>query len=105
MESEVKLSALKVSQKLNISTKTLNNWYRFWEDETTEKPKGIPELPAYQRINDNMRIWDVKDIPQLRKFKNWIPKGRNGIMGKTNARYFSGRGKYRPESKKEDNNG
>ena len=87
-----KLSASQVMAKLNISYPTLNNWYKYYLDETIEKPKDMPELPMYQQNGTRgVRLWEASDIKKLKKFKDWIPKGRNGVMGKVSSNYWGAR--------------
>lgn len=87
------LSATKVSQQLDISTKTLDSWYAYY-NSPYEKLKDMPELPSYiQHHKRSPRFWKQSDIPALQKFKDWIPKGRKGVMGRVNQKYWSA--KYR----------
>lgn len=84
------LTACKVSQRLDVSVKTLTNWYKWYYDDTIEKPKDFPALPEYIQDRPNgPRYWLEEDIKQLRKFKNWVPRGRNGVMGRINEVYWS----------------
>ncbi len=88
-----KLTATKVTQYLDISVPTLNNWYKWYNNPQYEKPKDIPELPAYtQQGKRGTRYWDEDDLPKLMKFKEWLPRGRAGIMGEYNARFWGDRG-------------
>ena len=88
------LTATKVAQYLDISVPTLNNWYKWYSNPEYEKPKNTPSLPEYtQEGKRGTRYWDKVDLPKLVKFKNWIPKGRAGIMGEHNAQFWGERGK------------
>ena len=88
-----KLTATKVTQYLDISVATLNNWYGWYNNPEYIKPKDTPELPAYtQQGKRGTRYWDKADLPKLMKFKKWIPRGRAGIMGDYNARFWGDRG-------------
>ena len=78
------LTASGVCNRLDISVKTLTVWYK-WYESVEEKPENTPVLPGF--IQDHARgprFWRVSDLPQLQTFKEWIPKGRNGLMGKLN---------------------
>ena len=88
-----KLTATKVAQYLDISVPTLNNWYKWYNNPEYDKPKNTPELPAYtQQGKRAPRYWNKEDLPKLVKFKNWVPKGRAGIMGEHNAQFWGERG-------------
>ena len=89
-----KLSATKVAQHLDISVPTLNSWYKWYLNDEFKKPKGVPTLPKYEQSGPRaVRYWDPKDLPLLEEFQRWIPKGRGGLMGSMNARYWGERGK------------
>lgn len=92
------ISATKVTQMLDISAHTLNSWYQFYNDESLEKPEDMPKLPEYiQERPRGPRFWKSNDIKALQEFKEWVPKGRGGVMGRVNERYWSDR--YRKNSK------
>lgn len=76
---------------VNVSVKTINEWYVFKRTEPDNKyAKMIPE-PI--RDNSGRRLWKQTDIDKLIKFHNDIPKGRNGIMGRVTQRYYKNRGR------------
>lgn len=82
------LSATKVTQFLDISQNTLNSWYKWYNDDQYAKPKDTPYLPPYTQAHPRApRVWNANDLYYLRKFKEWIPKGRGGVMGEYNQRY------------------
>ena len=86
------LGATKVAARLDISVASLNNWYR-WYFSDCEKPENMPELPKYiQHHARGARKWKEEDIEKLQKFKDWIPKGRGGVMGDWNAQFWGERG-------------
>lgn len=89
-EMEEKLiTATKVTQYLDITLRTLDNWYRY-QKETEKKPENMPSLPEYvQQGPRTPRFWKESDLPKLLAFKEWIPRGRLGVMGRTNERYWS----------------
>lgn len=88
-----KLTANKVAQHLDIAVKTLDSWYKFYNDPEIEKPEDMPELPAYQQETERgTRYWKEEDLPKLEKFQAWIPKGRGGVMGAVNSKYWSKKG-------------
>lgn len=100
-----KISATKVTQYLDISYNTLNSWYRWYNNPMYPKPKDMPKLPEFiQDTPRGPRYWTEDDLYDLRKFKEWIPKGRNGVMGDYNARYWGERGKRAIKNKQEKQN-
>lgn len=74
-----KLRAENVAAKVGISTMTLNRWYRF---KNENQGTLFDELPEFTRDKNNSRLWDEQAIPVLIAFKNKLPKGRKGVMGK-----------------------
>lgn len=94
------LTASKVSQKLDISTRTLDNWYKFYTGDF-DHPDDMPTLPEYiQESVRGPRYWKPEDIKTLKKFKEWIPRGRGGVMGRLNERYWSA--EHRQNNKEAD---
>lgn len=84
------LTATEVSQRLNVSVKTLTGWYQWYNDKSIDKPENVPVLPSYRQTHERApRQWNPDDIPQLLEFKEWVPKGRNGVMGRMNQKYWS----------------
>lgn len=83
------LTASKVCNKLDISSRTLDNWYKFYNNSELEKPDNMPDLPEYEQATPRApRYWKPEDIKQLKKFKEWVPKGRHGVMGRINEMYW-----------------
>ena len=90
MEKVTLLTASKVCNQLDISNRTLDNWYRFYNNSDIKKPSKMPVLPQYiQKSVRGPRYWKPEDIPQLKKFKKWVPKGRYGVMGAVNEKYWA----------------
>lgn len=82
------LSATKVIQQLDISARTLDGWYQYYTSDL-EKPDDMPDLPKYSQSRPRgPRYWKQSDIPALQAFKDWVPKGRNGVMGRINERFW-----------------
>lgn len=83
---EYTLSINKISQLLDISQNTIGNWYKWYNKNKSEK---IPELPSYyQKGVKGQRFWKESDIPKLIVFRDWVPKGRGGLMGDLNCKYY-----------------
>lgn len=90
------LTSNQVAKELGISVNTLNNWYKWYYDDTLEKPDDVPPLPAYdQETEHGRRYWSKSDLLWLQSFQLWIPRGRAGVMGAVSAKYWGKRGKRR----------
>lgn len=89
-----KLTASKVSQALDISVITLNNWYAWYMNDEIDKPDDMPELPKYEQAYERAtRYWNEEDIKLIKIFQEWIPRGRGGVMGAQSSKYWGDRGK------------
>ena len=81
--------ASKIANMLDISTKTLSMWYEWYHNPDIKKPDGTPPLPEYvQQHERGTRYWKKSDIDKLKAFQEWIPKGRNGVMGAVSNKYW-----------------
>ena len=84
------LTASNVANELGVSVKTLTTWYKWYNDPSIHKPDNCPELPCYiQDSPRGKRLWDEGCLYQLKLFRDWVPKGRNGLMGTVNKQYWS----------------
>jgi predicted DNA-binding transcriptional regulator AlpA len=98
---EKNLTASQVAQKVGVSVKTLNGWYGWVRDDSFKKPDDLPALPDYIQIGSRgVRLWSKNDIKLLKKFGAALPKGRNGVMGEYNQKFW---GKRAPKDKEENN--
>lgn len=79
------LSAGKAAQCIGISTLTLYRWYRWWENDSFEKPKELSLPPYYFRDRRRTKFFKVEDIPILQKFANDIRGPYKGCMSEFNA--------------------
>ena len=83
------LSATKVIQQLDISSRTLDSWYKYYNSKE-KKPEDMPKLPKYVQTRPRgPRFWNPEDIPALLAFKEWVPKGRAGVMGRVNEKCWN----------------
>lgn len=78
-------------KKLKISRQTLNNWYR-WENNLLKEgiiTKRTLPVPVHDNnMRGKPRYWTQNDIDILKKFRDSMVVGRNGIYGKyTNPNY------------------
>ena len=98
-----KLTATQVCYLLGITVVTLNNWYKYMQETPKEeRPEDCPDLPQYiQATPGGQRYWNGTDVHKLYEFQKWLPKGRNGIMGKVSSRYWSK--EYRDRYKNQNN--
>lgn len=47
----------------------------------------MPSLPDYEEIGTTKwKLWKEEDLPQLQKFKEWMPHTKNGVMGSLNRK-------------------
>ena len=87
------LTASKVANALDISVKTLTTWYKWYNDPEEVKPADMPYLPDYEQKNQYApRYWRKSDLKQIKKFKAWLPRGRNGVMGNLTNQYTKKKG-------------
>lgn len=83
------LTTPQVAERVGVSTKTLNNWYKYYVSDS-EKPANMPELPMYiQKVYRGLKLWKPEDIDKIIAFKEWIPRGKNGVMADISSRYWS----------------
>lgn len=85
MQNNNLLNAKELCEKLNISSYTLANWYR-WENKMiregliTERYLPTPVIDYSKR--GAPRYWDNDMLEQLKEYKKHIVVGKNGIYGK-----------------------
>lgn len=81
------LSAQEVAFMIGISVPTLNMWYKWKALEPDHEMAKL--LPEYKQENPRQaRFWKESDLWSLVEFKQNLPKGRNGILGKVTQRYI-----------------
>lgn len=85
------LNTMQVCYLLGIHPRTLATWYKYiLETPTSELPKDCPGLPPYKQKHSRApKLWWGNDLHKLYAFQKWLPRGRNGIMGKVNNKYWS----------------
>ena len=99
MANNKKNTASKVARELDISVVTLTNWYKWYKNDKFVKPENTPVLPEYEQSNPRAaRYWSDEDIEQLKAFKAWVPKGRGGIMGCFNSKFWGERSKKKSDA-------
>jgi len=91
---DIDLKSSEVANKVGISVVTLSNWYKWFYDLETVTPKDCPGLPEFKQSGFKQpRYWRSSDIEQIKKFKNWIPHGRSGVMGRVSEKFWGTRKK------------
>ena len=75
----------KVAAFLNISRKTVENWYK-WKEENPdhELAKLLPEPTRIGRL----KFWKMSDLYEMANFMANRPRGRNGVMASVTQRYY-----------------
>lgn len=72
---------------VGVSFKTINTWYAFKRAHPDNEYAQL--LPDYiQAGNRQKRFWRKSDIWKLIKFRQSIPKGRNGVLGDITQKYY-----------------
>lgn len=84
MEKDLRIE--EVALIVGVSTKTINTWYQFKrEDPDNELAKLLPEP---NRVGPHKtRYWKHSQMRDVLKFKESIPIGRLGVMGKVTQKY------------------
>ena len=81
-----------VSVLVGVSTATINNWYRFKNENPDNEFAQM--LPEFERLGPhNQKFWDKSDIDYLIKYKHLTPKGCKGVMGSITQKYVKKEGK------------
>ena len=77
-----------VAVLVGVSVQTINNWYRFKQQEPdNEYAKMLPEV---ERLGcHKQRFWDKADVPNMIRFKAAMPKGCKGVMGSVTQKYVN----------------
>ena len=87
MQEERLLKLEEVALRVDVSFKTINNWYMFKkQNPDNEYAKLLPDF--IQSGARQTRYWRESDIWKLIEFKQAIPQGRNGIMGEITQKYY-----------------
>ncbi len=79
--SEKMIKIERVAVEIDVSVQTINTWYRFKKNfPDNEYAKILPEY--HQDGCRRTRYWNISDLDKLREFKQKIPHGHTGVMGK-----------------------
>lgn len=77
-------SAYEICKELNITIYTLSNWYRWEKKQIKEglvEQAYLPEPIRIPNVKGKPRRWDSNMLKQLKKYKEHIVIGRNGVYG------------------------
>ncbi len=81
VKKEFKIEEVAVA--LDISTGTLNRWYKFKRSNPKhELSRQLPDPQKIQTLRGWARVWNKEDINTLKNFRDSVTKGRDGLMGK-----------------------
>mgnify|MGYP002623803921 CR=1 FL=1 len=94
--------------KLDVSIWTIRNWYS-WEKQLLKEGKitepYLPQPKKFEDVQGKPRMWTDDAIAELKKYKDNIVIGRNGVYGKyTNPEHTQAK-KYHKTLEREENNG
>lgn len=80
------LNVSEVSLIVGASIQTISSWYK-WKG--LHPDHALAKLiPEFTRIgNKRTRYWKKEDAWALRRFRDSIPQGRNGVMGDVTQKY------------------
>lgn len=81
-----KFSTARAAQILDVSTKTIIRWYKWYEDDDYSKPTGL-RLPEYTTDNRGTKFFTMQAIQQLEDFKSKLKTDYRGCMSTFNATY------------------
>ena len=91
MSNEKMYTADEICAELNISSFTLQHWYNLQSVQIKDgliTEKYLPEPIRVQTMRGKPRRWTEEMLNELRKYKEGIVIGRNGIYGiYTNPNY------------------
>ena len=81
------LSIEEIAVELGCSYKTLCNWYAFKRAEPDNEYAKM--LPDYVQLGvRRKRLWKASDLEKLKQFRDSIPRGRGGVLGKVTQVWY-----------------
>lgn len=83
-------STARAAQILDVSTITLKRWYKWYEDDSYTKPKGL-KLPEYTTDNRGTKFFTLEQVQELRAFQQNLKTIYRGCMSEFNATYQWGK--------------
>lgn len=97
-------SIQKVALVLDVSVNTLKRWYKWFEDDTYEKPKELKLPHCYYLDSKGTRYIKIQDIALLEDFGNKIQNEYKGVMAEFNSKYQWGKRGVEINNRKEEKN-
>lgn len=91
MEKTNLLNAIQVSLLVETTVPTLNMWYKWKKLNPKHELAELLPVPTIQG-KKRTRYWKTEDVESLIKFKQSLPKGRNGILGEVTQKYVKKKG-------------
>lgn len=86
---------------VGVSFKTINTWYQFKRENPENEYAQL--LPEYIQVGQRgTRYWKKSDIYKLTQFKQSIPQGRNGVMGRVTQKYYKKKSEENADGKNEN---
>lgn len=98
---DMEYDAAKVCDTVAISVYTLDRWYAWYRKQTPETLLTTPILPPYT-LRNGRRMWKRSDMKKLQAFKEWVPRGRNGIMSTPTQKRYNDKIRDRKKAEKHD---
>jgi len=81
------LRAEEVAVLVDISLKTLQNWYQFKKEYPENEYSQM--LPDFTQSGERQtRYWTTQDVWKLIEFKQKLPRGRGGVLSKVTQKYY-----------------
>lgn len=94
-ENNERINATELAGMIGVSVVTLSGWYKWYYDDSYEKPEDTPELPPFERVGNNYngtRYWKLEDVDKIQEFRKWVGIGRDGKLGEYNSRCWGAKG-------------
>ena len=83
--AEKLLKIEEVALLLDVSTQTLNIWYKWARENPDNELAQL--MPKYQQTGARQtRYWTQSDVWKLLEFKNKLPRGRGGVISDVTQR-------------------
>ena len=85
-----KFSTARAAQILDISTKTIIRWYKWYNSKYYEKPVGLV-LPEPEIDNRGTMLFTLAQVQELQRFSKLLKTEYRGCMAEFNAVYQWGK--------------
>lgn len=85
-----KFSTARAAQILDVSTKTIIRWYKWYNSKYYEKPVGLV-LPKPEIDNRGTMLFTLAQVQELKRFSQLLKTEYRGCMAEFNAVYQWGK--------------